>query len=102
MLRKEIKSKFQLLAPLFWSKFQVFHEKGAGKVLKLDGTLAPPGYGGCSDDPILNFNYWPPLFWSKFEVFHEKVAGKVLKLDETLAPPAVVWKLYEWKHIVHI
>ena len=43
MLRKEIKSKLQLLTPLFWSKFQVFHEKGAGKVLKLDGTLAPPG-----------------------------------------------------------
>ena len=43
MLRKEIKSKFQLLAPLFWSKFEVFHEKVAGKVLKLDETLAPPG-----------------------------------------------------------
>ena len=42
MLRKEIKSKFQLLAPLFWSKFEVFHEKVAGKVLKLDETLAPP------------------------------------------------------------
>ena len=40
MLRKEIKSKLHLL---FWCRFQVFHEKGAGKVLKLDGTLAPPG-----------------------------------------------------------
>ena len=44
MLRKEIKSKVQLLTPLFWSRIQVFHEKGARKVLKLDGTLVPPDY----------------------------------------------------------
>ena len=42
MLRKAIKSLFQLWTPLVLTKFQVFWGKVPGKVFNLDETLAPP------------------------------------------------------------